>query len=78
MMSTYTLTDFRLPRPAGAGLAMTLFLLSAMNYKRHTFLRVRNVIVLFYKGLTGASPSRVKDEGGRMKDEKEMGIFTAG
>ncbi len=27
MMSTYTLVDFRLPRPAGAGLAMTLYYL---------------------------------------------------
>ncbi len=61
-MSTYTLVDFRLPRPAGAGLAMTLYF--TVSYWLIAFLFARNVIVLVYKELTGASP-----DGERMRAE---------
>ncbi len=43
MMSTYTLTDFRLPRPAGAGLAMTLLL--HVSYKAVNNRNVHNDVI---------------------------------
>ncbi len=56
MMSTYTLTNFRLPRPAGAGLAMTLSL--TIGYKLWLSVFSANVHSDVYElyGVTVAHP----------------------
>ncbi len=66
MIGTYTPVDFRLPRPAGAGLAMTLSLAFSFKLWLSVFsANVHSDILELYE-VTVAHPEfweRMKDEG---------------
>ncbi len=76
MMSTYTLKDLRLPRPAAAGSAMTLFF--TVNYQLLTisFLCARNVMSMENKVVAEASGENMNCEIGNMKCGRYVAITT--